>query len=543
MDPGAIAAAKAKAQAIAAAALNPQKRKLDDNAQEPPAKIPAVDNGAGLSEMAKMGLAAAAAAGITPQPNALSQQSPQFHQAPAGPYGPGSAQPPAQRETVVLCPPNLVGRVIGRGGETINNLQMQSGCNIQIDQTSMGPREDRRISINGPNPAQVQKAVELVRSVMASGPGGGPAPMHQPGGGGSSGYAFNEVLDCPANLVGRVIGRGGETIKSLQMQNACHIDIDQSMPAGLPRKITVSANTQEAVSRGLSAIQSVMSSGSTSVLKTITGPCSQTIDCDASLVGRLIGRKGETINDMQHRSGCRIQIDQEVPAGMPRKVIISAQTDEQVRVGVDIVTNVMQNGPRRDVGGGAGGGFPGQPAAMQQNPYAQFYQMQQMQYAQYYQQQMQQQYGGFSGYGAAGGYPGYGGYPSGGYPRQQPQQQQQQPQQQQQQQPAATAPESTSSSPWSKYFNEQGRPYWHNPTTGVTQWEDPAATPDTEPAPTGAPGVDSAPAATSEAAPANAAPADADAAPANAAPADADAAPADAAPADAAPADAAPAGP
>ena len=33
-----------------------------------------------------------------------------------------------------------------------------------------------------------------------------------------TGYAFNEVLDCPANLVGRVIGRGGETIKSLQVR-------------------------------------------------------------------------------------------------------------------------------------------------------------------------------------------------------------------------------------------------------------------------------------------------------------------------------------
>ena len=32
-----------------------------------------------------------------------------------------------------------------------------------------------------------------------------------------TGYAFNEVLECPANLVGRVIGRGGETIKSLQV--------------------------------------------------------------------------------------------------------------------------------------------------------------------------------------------------------------------------------------------------------------------------------------------------------------------------------------
>ena len=38
---------------------------------------------------------------------------------------------------------------------------------------------------------QVQKAIELVRSVMASGPGGGPAPTQQPGGGGQVGsYSF-----------------------------------------------------------------------------------------------------------------------------------------------------------------------------------------------------------------------------------------------------------------------------------------------------------------------------------------------------------------
>ena len=34
----------------------------------------------------------------------------------------------------------------------------------------------------------MQKAVELVRSVMASGPGGGPAPTQQPGGGASGEY-------------------------------------------------------------------------------------------------------------------------------------------------------------------------------------------------------------------------------------------------------------------------------------------------------------------------------------------------------------------
>ena len=31
------------------------------------------------------------------------------------------------------CPKNLVGRVIGRGGETTNELQNKSGTRIQID--------------------------------------------------------------------------------------------------------------------------------------------------------------------------------------------------------------------------------------------------------------------------------------------------------------------------------------------------------------------------------------------------------------------------
>jgi hypothetical protein len=38
---------------------------------------------------------------------------------------------------VIECPKNMVGRVIGRGGETIKTLQRQLSCSIQIDQTSM----------------------------------------------------------------------------------------------------------------------------------------------------------------------------------------------------------------------------------------------------------------------------------------------------------------------------------------------------------------------------------------------------------------------
>ncbi len=36
------------------------------------------------------------------------------------------------------------------------------------------------------------------------------------------------VVECPKNVVGRVIGKGGETIKSLQRNHKVSVQIDQS---------------------------------------------------------------------------------------------------------------------------------------------------------------------------------------------------------------------------------------------------------------------------------------------------------------------------
>ena len=58
---------------------------------------------------------------------------------------------------VVECPKTMVGRVIGKGGETIKRLQMQSGANIQIDQKSMGADEPRKVEISGTGSAQPRR--------------------------------------------------------------------------------------------------------------------------------------------------------------------------------------------------------------------------------------------------------------------------------------------------------------------------------------------------------------------------------------------------
>ncbi len=54
--------------------------------------------------------------------------------------------------------PDLVGRIIGRGGETIRRLQDESGARIQIE------RDAGQVKIRGTN-AAVEKAQRLVNEV------------------------------------------------------------------------------------------------------------------------------------------------------------------------------------------------------------------------------------------------------------------------------------------------------------------------------------------------------------------------------------------
>lgn len=91
-------------------------------------------------------------------------------------YGAGVKQ-------LMECPKNMVGRVIGKGGETIKLLQKTFTVNIQINQQV----EPMKISIQGA-PGAVQTALNAIQDIIAggnpfaNGPGGGPVGL---GGAGS----------------------------------------------------------------------------------------------------------------------------------------------------------------------------------------------------------------------------------------------------------------------------------------------------------------------------------------------------------------------
>lgn len=74
-----------------------------------------------------------------------------------------------------------------------------------------------------------------------------------------------------------------------------------------------------------------------------------------TFMGRIIGQKGVTINDLQRRSACDIQINQDVPPGQDCEITIRG-----ARQGIEMVKQMLREiieiGPNHPYAGGGSGG-------------------------------------------------------------------------------------------------------------------------------------------------------------------------------------------
>ena len=71
----------------------------------------------------------------------------------------------------VTIPNNLVGKIIGSGGETLKMLMQQSGCNIQIapeGSSIPGVAQENRVVTMIGNPQAIAAAQQLMRTVLLS---------------------------------------------------------------------------------------------------------------------------------------------------------------------------------------------------------------------------------------------------------------------------------------------------------------------------------------------------------------------------------------
>ncbi|EGD75849.1 hypothetical protein, variant [Salpingoeca rosetta] len=136
---------------------------------------------------------------------------------------------------IAYIPDDHVGRVIGRQGSTIRQIQELSGAHMDIAKECRPGEYQREVTVTG-TPAQVEKCEELIRKKV-SGESLPPAPTRS---------ANDTIITIPDEMVGRIIGKGGCTIRELQDNSGAHMDVAKAPNPGTnKREIVVRGQPQQ----------------------------------------------------------------------------------------------------------------------------------------------------------------------------------------------------------------------------------------------------------------------------------------------------------
>lgn len=325
----------------------------------------------------------------------------------------------------------FVGRVIGKGGEMIRDLQARSGCRVDVDQNV--PMDSPRIITYRGTRQAIDFAKQLVATLCSQeGKRDADLPL---------GIAARKQLVVPSSSIGKIIGRGGEMIRELQNRSKGKIQVDHS-GAGVTdpstRLLTITG-TQEAVTKAEEMIMFLVANPQMDASQAIdmlvddktrgggswgSGPpypnlpnqgrgmqigsgyggggyaapyggsgapyggggggylqppgaygdggggyhqppeafgsraavgTESEIFCAPKMyMGRIIGSRGITINDVQKRSGCDIQINQDVPPGHDCEISIKGSR-HGIETAKGMLRDIIEMGPSHPYAGGTGG--------------------------------------------------------------------------------------------------------------------------------------------------------------------------------------------
>uniref|UniRef100_A0A671V934 Far upstream element (FUSE) binding protein 1 n=1 Tax=Sparus aurata TaxID=8175 RepID=A0A671V934_SPAAU len=251
--------------------------------------------------------------------------------------------------------------VIGRGGEQISRLQQESGCKIQIAPDS-GGMPDRSVTLTG-GPESIQSAKRLLTEIVEK---GRPAPAFHNNDG--PGMTVQEIM-VPASKAGLVIGKGGETIKSLQERAGVKMVMIQDGPqnTGADKPLRISGEPFKVQQAKEMVMELIRDQGfreqrgeyGSRVGGGGGGGDSLDVPVPRFAVGIVIGRNGEMIKKIQNDTGVRIQFkpdDGSTPDRIAQIMGPPDQAQHAAEIISDLLRSVQAGGPPGHGGGGRGRG-------------------------------------------------------------------------------------------------------------------------------------------------------------------------------------------
>uniref|UniRef100_A0A673TGD5 Far upstream element binding protein 3 n=1 Tax=Suricata suricatta TaxID=37032 RepID=A0A673TGD5_SURSU len=126
---------------------------------------------------------------------------------------------------------------------------------------------------------------------------------------------ITEEFKVPDKMVGFIIGRGGEQISRIQAESGCKIQI-ASESSGIPERPCVLTGTPESIEQAKRLLGQIVDrcrNGPGFHNDTDGSSAVQEILIPASKVGLVIGKGGETIKQLQERTGVKMVMIQDGP--------------------------------------------------------------------------------------------------------------------------------------------------------------------------------------------------------------------------------------
>lgn len=161
----------------------------------------------------------------------------------------GFTQQPYQE---IMIPGSKVGLIIGKGGETIKQLQEKSGAKMVIIQDGPGQEMEKPLRISG-DAQKVEHAKQLVYDLIQEKDNYTQRQNTQ------NGSEQAEVF-VPKSAVGVVIGKGGDMIKKIQGESGCKLQFIQGRGDGPGDRRCIVQGSRAQVEEGKRMIEELIES-------------------------------------------------------------------------------------------------------------------------------------------------------------------------------------------------------------------------------------------------------------------------------------------
>ncbi|KAL4689982.1 hypothetical protein H8959_012773 [Pygathrix nigripes] len=165
---------------------------------------------------------------------------------------------------------------------------------------------------------------------------------------------ITEEFKVPDKMVGFIIGRGGEQISRIQAESGCKIQI-ASESSGIPERPCVLTGTPESIEQAKRLLGQIVDrcrNGPGFHNDIDSNSTIQEILIPASKVGLVIGRGGETIKQLQERTGVKMVMIQDGPlptgADKPLRITGDAFKVQQAR---EMVLEIIREKDQADFRG------------------------------------------------------------------------------------------------------------------------------------------------------------------------------------------------